>query len=158
MTQPEDLIDWPSNEVEPLAFFSEWEDYNPPEIKGYIPWFVKILEEEGVQLVRIHFIFCTDAYLHTLNLDYLQHDSLTDIITFPYQDPPSIEGDIFISIERVRDNAKQLGITEKEELSRVMIHGVYHLCGYQDKTSEEKKRMTQKEDQALLLKQQLNPS
>lgn len=82
----------------------------------------------------LNFIFCSDDYLLRLNVEYLDHDTLTDIITFPYADPPSIHGDIFISIDRVRDNAADFKVTFEQELNRVMAHGVLHLCGYGNET------------------------
>jgi len=93
--------------------------------------------------------FCSDKYLHQLNVEYLQHDTLTDIITFPYNDPPIVHSDIFISIDRVRENAKELHVSFEQELHRVIIHGILHLCGYKDKTKEEAKLMRQKEEAML---------
>lgn len=114
-------------------------------------WIEKVIEKEQCQLYALNFIFCTDSYLHQINVQYLGHDTLTDIITFPYQEPPSIEGDIFISLERVRENAHEFDVTVEAELRRVIIHGVLHLCGYPDKAPDEKRLMTKKEDAALEL-------
>ena len=104
----------------------------------------------GSRLQHITYIFCDDAYLLDLNEQYLNHDTLTDIITFHYSKLPQIEGDIFISIERVHENAQTYQVTFDQELYRVIIHGVLHLCGYSDKTPTDKALMTEKENKALL--------
>lgn len=153
---PEEPSHWPSDKPEqPLAFFSEWETYTPPPIKDYLAWIEKVALAENCQIHKIQYIFCNDAYLHDLNVRYLDHDTLTDIITFPFQEPPILEGDIFISVERVNENARELGLAEQDELDRVMIHGLLHLCGYRDKSPEEKAQMTQKENEALQIKWRL---
>ena len=121
-------------------------------------WLEGLVERENGTLHRLTFIFCSDQYLHQLNLQYLQHDTFTDIITFPYREAPEVEGDIFISIDRIRDNATRFDVSFDRELHRVMAHGVLHLCGYLDKTPEDKKRMTQKENDALSLLEQLKPA
>lgn len=115
-------------------------------------WLRKIIEREECHLFSLNFIFCSDEYLHQLNVEYLDHDTLTDVITFPYTQPPRIEGDIFISIDRIKDNAKDFQVAFIDELHRVMVHGVLHLCGYGDKSEEEAKMMRQKEDEALALR------
>ena len=111
-------------------------------------WIEKTIETEGAILGAVSYIFCSDDYLHQMNVEYLNHDTLTDVITFPYNDNP-IEGDIFISIDRVKDNAQDLNIAFNDELHRVMIHGVLHLCGYSDDTDEQEAEMRQKEDEYL---------
>ena len=111
-------------------------------------WIEKTIETEGATLGAVSYIFCSDDYLHQMNVEYLNHDTLTDVITFPYNDNP-IEGDIFISIDRVKDNAQDLNIAFNDELHRVMIHGVLHLCGYSDETDEQEEEMRQKEDEYL---------
>ena len=111
-------------------------------------WIEKTIEAEGYELGTISYIFCSDDYLHQMNIEYLEHDTLTDVITFPYNNDP-IEGDIFISIDRVKDNAQYLGVPFETELHRVMIHGVLHLCGYSDETDEEEATMRDKEDAYL---------
>ncbi|MEM1358556.1 MAG: rRNA maturation RNase YbeY [Bacteroidota bacterium] len=102
----------------------------------------------------VNYIFCGDNYLHRINVEYLQHDTLTDIITFPYDHFPKISGDLFISTERVADNAKELGLPYHDELHRVIIHGILHLCGQGDKTEVEANEMRQLEDWALSLRPQ----
>ena len=114
-------------------------------------WVAKIVDNHGFTIGEINFIFCDDAYLHKLNVDFLQHDTLTDVISFDNTIGKLISGDIYISIERVIDNAKDYKVSFDEELQRVMIHGVLHYIGFKDKTILEKKQMTDAEDEALRL-------
>ncbi len=110
-------------------------------------WIRKAVKQEGYNLGCINFIFCSDPYLRKLNKDYLKHDYFTDIVTFDNSSEKKlIEGDIFISIDRVRINAALYNVSFKEELQRVMIHGVLHLTGYTDKNSKEKMNMRKRED------------
>jgi len=97
----------------------------------------------------LNIILCNDEYLHKLNLSFLNHDTLTDIITFDYTESDIISGDIFISISRIKENANKYSLAIKEELHRVTIHGILHLCGYGDKTKREKEIMTSKENEYL---------
>ena len=135
----------------PIFFHIEGLDFQLSQPKQIAKWIVQILEREHAQLKQLNFIFCDDAYLHQINLTYLQHDTYTDVITFPYQKMPIVEGDIFISVERIKENASLYGVSFEKELLRVIIHGVLHLCGYMDKTEEDKKRMTAKENEALAI-------
>lgn len=112
-------------------------------------WINNVVNSEDKELGEISYIFCDDAYLLEINQQYLNHDTLTDIISFDYTEGNIISGDIFISIERVIDNAKDLNITFDEELKRVMIHGVLHYCGYKDKSSSDEKLMRSKEDEKI---------
>ena len=112
-------------------------------------WIEAIIHNYSCTLNFVNFIFCSDDYLHKLNVQYLDHDTLTDIITFPYTNLPNIEGDIFISIERIKENAIQFDVSFENELLRVIIHGILHLCGFTDKTPEQKEAMHQKENEAL---------
>lgn len=105
-----------------------------------------IRENNDLNSGDVSVIFCDDSYLHDLNQKYLKHSTLTDIITFDYRAGNMLSGDIFISVERVKENAKKYSQPYKRELSRVIIHGFLHLCGYKDKTKQEKKLMTLKED------------
>jgi len=114
-------------------------------------WVAKIVDNHGFTIVEINYIFCDDAYLHKLNIDFLQHDTLTDVISFDNTIGKLISGDIYISIERVVENAKDYKVSFDEELHRVMIHGVLHYIGFKDKTVLEKKQMTDAEDEALVL-------
>jgi probable rRNA maturation factor len=129
------------------------EDVPDPGIETgrWVAWIKRIIQHHRAQLGTLQYIFCSDDYLHRLNVEHLQHDTLTDIITFPYSDPPLVSGDIFISTERVVDNAKDLDISFDTELRRVLIHGVLHLCGFPDKKPEEARRMRALEDEALAL-------
>lgn len=98
----------------------------------------------------VQYVFCDDEYLLTLNQEHLDHDTLTDIITFRYQEHPNpIESDIYISVERVRENALNFGVTFENELHRVMVHGILHLLGFKDKGEEAEKEMRSQEDLAL---------
>lgn len=100
----------------------------------------------------IQYIFCDDAYLLEINQQYLRHSTLTDIITFRYEEfPHPLHSDIYISIERVKENAVKFGVSFELELNRVLVHGVLHLLGYKDKSGEEKKKMRLAEDAALAL-------
>ena len=128
-----------------LDFFSEEIDFELKNEDTIAAWILEAVAAEGKKFNHCSFIFCSDEYLHTINVEYLQHDDYTDVITFPYSENP-IEGDIYISIERLRDNAQALGIAFEHELHRVIIHGVLHLCGYRDKTPSDKSMMTSKED------------
>jgi len=98
---------------------------------------------------ELSFVFCSDEYLLKMNIDYLNHNFYTDVITFDYTEGDVISGDVFISIERIKDNAKIFKTSFENELQRVMIHGVLHLIGYKDKTEDEKKEMRQKENKYL---------
>jgi rRNA maturation RNase YbeY len=114
-------------------------------------WIKKTIEKEGFDLGEINYIFCDDIYLHKINVEFLSHDTLTDIISFDYTIGKEINGDIFISTERVEENAKKFNITFQEELHRVIIHGVLHYIGFKDKTEKEKKEMRAKENEYLEL-------
>lgn len=113
-------------------------------------WIKSVFSEENCAFITINFIYCSDTYLHELNMKYLQHDTLTDVITFAYSKTP-VEGDIFISIDRIIENAKKFKVETLTELYRVMVHGVLHLIGYNDKTKEEQKLMRSMENKYLLL-------
>ena len=132
-----------------ISFFAE--DVAMPEldVPAIEKWIEQTIERESAQLGALNFIFCSDNYLLEINQEYLQHDTYTDIITFPYTHPPAINGDIYISTDRTADNAASFGVTPRQELMRVIIHGVLHLCGYEDKTPEDKAKMTEKENEAL---------
>ncbi|MBC8755387.1 rRNA maturation RNase YbeY [Kordia sp. YSTF-M3] len=112
-------------------------------------WIRKVIASENKREGEINYIFCNDAYLHKLNVEFLQHDTLTDIISFDNTVGNELHGDIFISIELVKENAKDFVVSFDEELRRVMIHGVLHYCGYNDKTEADQAVMTAKEDEKL---------
>lgn len=117
--------------------------------EGYSDWICRVINSEGKLCSELSYIFCDDAYLLEINKEYLNHNTYTDIITFDYSTPNSISGDLFISIERVKDNAQKFGISELEELRRVMVHGVLHLLGYKDKEESEIAEMRLKEEEKL---------
>ncbi len=141
----------PKDLEERISFCEEDLEFEPEQPLKLKNWIFQIITSNACKLEALSFIFCSDNYLHQLNLLYLGHDDLTDIITFPYQPPPKIEGDIFISVDRVKDNAQIFETTFEKELHRVMIHGVLHLCGFSDKTPQEKSLMRSKEDESLEL-------
>jgi rRNA maturation RNase YbeY len=112
-------------------------------------WIKNIIDENGFEVGEINYIFCDDEYLHKLNVEFLDHDTLTDIISFDNTLGKLLNGDIFISIDRINDNAKDFKVSFEEELHRVMIHGVLHYMGFKDKTDDDKKEMRNRENQAL---------
>jgi probable rRNA maturation factor len=114
-------------------------------------WISKVCLSENHQLGDISLIFCSDEYLLEMNRTHLDHDYYTDIITFDYTDNQIVSGDLFISVDRVRENASDFNVSFEHELHRVMIHGVLHLCGYKDKSEEEENLMRSKENDALSL-------
>lgn len=115
--------------------------------------FIEMLfEREEQELQHLQYVFCSDEYLLHINQEFLQHDTYTDIVTFELSPVPDVtEGEIYISIDRVKENADKFGVTENYELHRVMFHGALHLCGYKDKTKKEEELMRQKEDEYLKL-------
>ncbi len=128
---------------EPLVF-----RLNNAEI--YKKWLNQIVQKHKFEIEQLNYIFCTDEYLHKINVEYLNHDTLTDIITFDNSDTENVlESDIFISIERVEENAKERNLSFELELKRVLAHGVLHLLGFKDKTKEEAEKMRAKEDWAI---------
>ena len=133
-----------------IHFFSESIRYDLPQKIRIKKWIKGTIEKEGCYLQELNFIFCSDAYLLGINQQYLNHDTYTDIITFDNSiGKKEILGDIFISIERVKENAKTFGSTVFDEVCRIMIHGTLHLLGYKDKGKAAKILMTQKEDEHL---------
>jgi len=115
-------------------------------------WIADLISNESYRLDTINYIFCSDEDLLKRNIEFLNHDTLTDIISFDYTIGKLISGDIFISVDRVSENAKEFGVSFLEELHRVMAHGVLHYCGYKDKTTEDKLEMRRKEDYYLSLR------
>ncbi len=112
-------------------------------------WIETIVNNHNKELGDISYIFCSDEQLLEINKEYLNHDYYTDIITFDYSEAERISGDMFISIDRIKDNAKALKVPYQEELHRVIIHGVLHLLGFKDKTESESQKMRQLEDESL---------
>lgn len=122
---------------------------NRNQLKRFIQ---QLFSREGKQLGGLSYIFCSDKHLLGINKDFLNHDYYTDVITFDLSDRADcIQAEIYISIDRIRDNAQSIKVTFKEELHRVMLHGALHLCGYRDKKPEEVKIMRSKEDKYLKL-------
>ena len=115
-------------------------------------WIINSIINESKRVGELSFIFCTDEYLLEKNIQFLDHDTYTDIITFNYCEEDIISGDIFVSVERVTENANAFGVDFEDELDRVLIHGVLHLAGYQDKSKEEVNTMREKEDFYLSLR------
>ncbi|WP_396193084.1 rRNA maturation RNase YbeY [Flavobacterium sp.] len=112
-------------------------------------WLSQVILSENKKEGDINYIFCDDEYLLNLNEQYLDHDTLTDIISFDYTVGNELHGDIFISIERVRENAQDFNVTFDEELKRVLAHGILHYCGFKDKSEEDEQLMRQKEDEKI---------
>lgn len=134
-----------------IGFFSEDISFRLSDIRNKRQWLEKVIESEGKIAGEISYIFCSDDFLYKMNVQYLNHDTLTDVITFDYTEANKISGDIFISIPRVKENAIDFGKAFEEELNRVMVHGVLHLCGYKDKTTKDEKIMRLKEDEKMEL-------
>lgn len=135
-----------------VRFFTENIRYLLRRKKEIRHWILEAVNREGMTAGDLNIILCDDAYLLELNLKYLRHKTLTDIITFAFEDENGrISGDIYISVPRVKENAVKFGVRTEEELHRVIIHGVLHLAGYKDKTKEEKTRMRGKENEYLAL-------
>ena len=115
----------------------------------YSNWISSVIVSEGKLEGELNYIFCTDDYLLNINIQYLNHDTLTDIISFDYSVGNLLQGDIFISIDRVKENATDFNVSFEEELKRVMIHGVLHYCGYKDKTPSDETVMRSKEEEKM---------
>lgn len=115
-------------------------------------WIQEVITKEHLELGELSYVFCSDDFLHEMNLEYLEHDTLTDIITFDYREGNMINGEIYISTDRVAENAKEFSVSFEEELHRVMIHGILHISGYDDLSDTEEKQMRTKEDWALALR------
>jgi rRNA maturation RNase YbeY len=124
-----------------------------PKIKRRITtrWIYLTIEKYHKKAGAINYIFCSDAEILRINKQYLNHDYFTDIITFDYTENGVISGDLFISLDTVKSNSEKFGTVYEEELHRVMIHGILHLCGFKDKTPEDEKMMKEKENESLLM-------
>jgi rRNA maturation RNase YbeY len=117
----------------------------------YQDWISRVILSEGKKEGDINYIFCDDEYLHKLNVEYLQHDTLTDVISFDYCVGNELHGDIFISVERVLDNAKDYDFDFADELKRVIVHGVLHFAGYKDKSLDDESVMRSKEEEKIMM-------
>jgi probable rRNA maturation factor len=134
-----------------IYFLSEGIEFKPKNQNKLRSWISDIIKSEKKDLTNLAYIFCDDSFLLTINQDYLKHKTLTDIITFDYSESGHVDGEIYISIERVNENAATFKKPFEEELHRVMIHGVLHILGFKDKTSTQKSIMRKKEEACLSL-------
>jgi rRNA maturation RNase YbeY len=130
-----------------ISFNSQNISFKTDNLAKKKKWLKALSLNEGYKIIELNYVFLNDDDLLKMNINYLNHNTLTDIITFDNSEKPkNIEGDIFISIERVKENADRYGVEFENELIRVLAHGLLHLCGYKDKTSNDKKQMSDKED------------
>jgi rRNA maturation RNase YbeY len=134
-----------------IEFYSET-DFKIEDTKALSHWISEIILHENHELGDLTYVFCDDDFLHKLNLQFLNHDTLTDIISFDNSLGKQIHGEIYISVERVKENARTYQVAFLEELHRVIIHGVLHFCGYKDKTKKQQETMSCKENEALDLR------
>ena len=134
-----------------MISFNYESDFILDQEEHFASWIETIILSENKTLGEISYIFCNDEYLHNINMQYLNHDTLTDIISFDYTEGDVISGDIFVSIERVKDNAIDFKVSFEEELKRVLAHGVLHYCGYKDKTDTDAALMRAKEEEKINL-------
>lgn len=134
-----------------MISFNYETDFELENEKSIEEWISRVILSEGKKEGEINFIFCDDDYLHKLNVEFLEHDTLTDVISFDYSVGKELHGDVFISIERVVENAKIFDVPFANEVKRVIIHGILHYCGYKDKTPEEELVMRNKEEEKIQL-------
>ena len=132
-----------------INFFNELPTYTFENKTAWSEWLIACAKEEGYDLSMLNIIGMSDEQLLQINQEYLKHDTLTDVITFPLSIGKEIEGEIYLSIERARENASKLALALQDEVCRLTIHGLLHLMGYTDKTPEDKAVMTSKEDYYL---------
>lgn len=132
-----------------MISFNYETEFELPNEEQLSNWLSQVILSENKKEGDINYIFCNDEYLLNLNEQYLDHDTLTDIISFDYTVGNELHGDIFISIERVRENAQDFNVTFDEELKRVLAHGILHYCGFKDKSVEDEQLMRQKEDEKI---------
>lgn len=132
-----------------IHFFTEQTIFRIKDKSKIRTWLTRIIHKKKKVVGEVNIIFCSDEYLAKLNEQYLQHDTLTDIITFDFVDGKTISGDIFISVDRMKENAKLFHVKQNDEALRLIIHGVLHLLGYKDNTQKNKKNMSLQEDCAL---------
>lgn len=136
----------------PIHFFCEDINYRLTQKSELRDWLYLVVTDHSKKIKQVNYIFCTDQYLRQINKRFLRHNDYTDIITFDYAEDDHIQSDVFISLERVRDNAATYNVTVTNELHRVLVHGLLHLVGYKDKSPDEKALMTQKEEYYLSLR------
>lgn len=133
-----------------IQYLNEWVELPPLDTLTLNRWIKAIAASYGKNTGEIAYVFCNNERILEVNQQYLNHDYYTDIITFDYSEGKKISGDIFISIETVKSNADEFGVSFEEELNRIIIHGILHLCGNDDKTPALRMEMTNKENRALL--------
>ena len=131
--------------------FNYENDFSLSNEQAISAWLSAVIVSENKKEGEISYIFCDDEYLHKINVEYLDHDTLTDVISFDYSVGNEINGDCFISVERVSDNAKDFNVSFEEELLRVIVHGMLHYCGYKDKSDTDELLMRSKEDEKIAL-------
>ncbi|MDP5198384.1 rRNA maturation RNase YbeY [Flavobacterium sp. DG2-3] len=124
-------------------------DFTLGDEQAFSDWLSAVIVSENKTEGEINYIFCDDEYLHKINVEYLDHDTLTDIISFDYTVGNELNGDIFVSVERVADNAKDFNVSFAEELKRVLSHGILHYCGYKDKSDKDAQLMRAKEEEKM---------
>ena len=134
-----------------IQFFKADIQFRFPQKSKIAEWINKVVRQSGRRVGALNFVFCTDKFLLRINKEFLKHDFYTDIITFDDSENDVVGGEIYISIDRVRNNSETLGIAFHDELRRVIIHGVLHLLGHKDKTTAQKKQMREKEEACLSL-------
>ncbi len=134
-----------------IHFFSEKVRFKPKNQRKLINWLIKAAKAHDRCIEDLNYIFCSDDYLLEINRTYLRHDTLTDIISFQFENAKGIEGEIYISVQRVKENAVRYKVTFEHELRRVLVHGLLHLLGLKDKTAPQKARMRAEEEASLSL-------
>jgi rRNA maturation RNase YbeY len=130
----------------PIQFFFEDVEFKLPDEAKLRDWLMSVAASEGKPVFEVNYIFCSDEHLRGINLEFLEHDYYTDIITFDYSDDAAMRGELYISSERVAENAQTHGVSFDHELCRVMAHGILHIAGYSDKTPEQEAIMREQED------------
>ncbi|KXX67904.1 rRNA maturation RNase YbeY [Flammeovirga sp. SJP92] len=136
--------------MENITFFNEDIDFTVQNADEVKQWIHEVITKFNFELIEVNYILCSDEYLHKVNVEYLDHDTYTDIITFDNSEYENeIESDIFVSIDRIKENASTIGTSETDELHRVLIHGILHLLGFKDKSEEEAAKMRALEDEQL---------
>jgi len=134
-----------------MISFNYETDFELSDETAISDWLSQVILSESKKEGDINYIFCDDEYLHKINVEYLDHDTLTDIISFDYSVGNELHGDIFVSVERVADNAKDFEVSFNEELKRVLVHGILHYAGYKDKSEEDELKMRQKEEEKIAM-------
>lgn len=134
-----------------MISFNYETDFELSDETAISDWLSQVILSESKKEGDINYIFCDDEYLHKINVEYLDHDTLTDIISFDYSVGNELHGDVFVSVERVADNAKDFEVSFDEELKRVLVHGILHYAGYKDKSEEDELKMRQKEEEKIAM-------